>query len=563
MAGLIAVTHRLDLPSAAALREQQQAELLVADPLLCGRVISHPLPEPQVFTRVDAAVARGALAEALTRARALGQALAPWLAQLVPGSRQVPWSTHRYQQLFWTALGYRGVWQQVLAAHEPERWHVILPRQPHRYGGHSFVPGLMLLEQLVARGKPHAAYLVDVPSLDGGQLPDLRQLPADVQLLAHLPTCFHDAAHFSEEILASGLRCGLLSAEVYDVPLEGLPATGLVDAREVRGLLPPERLAALDALAGPVCDVLREHLQPVITHKGFRDTQVTALWQALEAQALLCFWLAQHFAGRLPRRLLLSNHDATIHGALLSFAASHAIPVTLVPHSKVFNQPVFNIDGLDALCLHHGLQDGPCLDFGGRQLPAGRLAYPGGWPEPPPPPAALKTVGVVLNGLSANGVSLLSFEDYAAGLAELLAGCRALGLQPRLRARLAETPLQMLAQRLALPLEPLLADTQGSLVDFAAGCDLLLGYDMPTSGLHEVLRAGVGVLQAEIRPLASDEWKIVDRAVAPRMHPVELMDRLRVMAANPACLHEFLRTQQQRARDAQAGARPLRDWLVG
>lgn len=560
MAGLIAVTHRLDLPTAALLVEQQQARVLVVDPLQQLRVLQHPLPAPEVYAHIDEAVTRRAASEAHARTVALSRVLAPLLQRVAPGADVVPWSAHRFQQLFWTALGYRYVWQQVTAELRPERWHVLLPRQPHRYGGHSFLPGLMLVEQLQARGLPHAAYVIDVPALEGGRLPDLRRLPGDVELLAHLPTCFHDAAYFEEELLASGLRCALLSAEVYDVPMEKLPASGLVDAGEVRGLLPSPAVATLDALAEPVCRLLREHLAPFIRQAAFLDTQVQSLWQGLHAQGLLSLWLDQHFEGRLPHRLLLSNHDATMHGALLSFAARHALPVSLVPHSKVFNQPVFNSDGLQLQCLHHGLQGGPCVDLGGRLLPAQRLAYPGAWQQPAAP--RLATVGVVLNGLSANGISLLNVEAYAAGLRRLADGCRALGLTLRWRIRLAETPVLLLAERLGLTADDLLADTHGSLLDFGRGCDLVIGCDAPTSGLHELLREGIAVMQMEMRPLARDEWSIVDSGVAPRMNGVELLDRLRLMADNPAHFAEFCAAQHRRALDSQQGAQPLRHWLA-
>lgn len=561
MPGLIAVAHRLDLPSAALLVEQQQARVLLVDPLNHARVLHHPLPEPEVFTRVDPAMSRAAAADAQARALALSRALAPLLQRLAPGADIVPWSAHRFQQFFWTALGYRAVWQQATAELRPEHWHVLLPRQPHRYGAHSFVPGLMLVEQLRARGLPHTAYSFDVPTLEGSQLPDLRQLPGDVELLCHLPTCFHDAEYFRQELLASGLRCGMLSAEVYDVALEGLPASGLVDSAVVRGLLPPAALALLDGLAAPVCALLREHLQPLLLNANFLETQVQALWQALQAQGLLYLWLEQHFAGRLPRRLLLSNHDSTVHGALLSFAARHRLPVTMVPHSKVFNQPVFNSDGLPVQCLHHGLQDGPCVDLGGRALPAQRLAFPGAWQQQEIAAPRLATVGVVLNGLSANGVSLLNFEDYAAGLRQLAEGCRALGLLLRWRIRMAETPALLLAERLGVSADDLFAGAQGSLLDFGRGCDLVIGYDAPTSGLHELLGAGLAVLQAEIRPLAGDEWSIVDAGVAPRMNLVELLARLRLLAANPSYFRDFRAGQHRLALARQEGAQPLRHWL--
>jgi hypothetical protein len=557
----VIAVHRFDLATAALLAEQRGARLLVVDPVMHGRTLAQGLPAPLLYSRLNAAVAHGAAAQARAATLGLSRALGALLDPLVPGAAAAAWSTHRFNQLFWTAIGYREIWHELLDQQSASHWHVLLPRQPHCYGTHSFVPGLMLIEQLQRRDLAHTAYGFDCPGLDEAQLPDLRRLPYAPELLCHVPTCFHDAAYLDEEIRASGLRCGVLSAQVYDTELPGLPASGLIAASEVAQLLEPGQLARVQALANPVQRVLSAHLQPMIAQRAFLDTQVAALWQALQAQCLLYLWLEQHYAAHPPRQLLLSNHDATVHGALLSFAHTHRLAVTVMPHSKINNQAV-PVDGLTPLCLHHGLQDGPSLDWAGRSLPALRLLYPGSWHFDPERSQGLETVGVVLNGLSANGMCMLNFEQYLDGLRELQRWAQALGIRLRWRIRAAENPLLLLAETLQLSADELAQDGQGSLLEFAQGCDLCLGYDVPTSGLHELLRHGVAVLQAEIRPLARSDWSIVDARVAPRHSLPELLDRLHVMKANPAEFRDFRRRQHRAAQDSQQGAQPLRHWLA-
>lgn len=559
MSEIVAVLHRFDLPVAAGLAQQRGARVFLIDPVMHGRCVAQDIADPLVQTRFSADLGGAAFAQAQAAALTLCRELGAQLADIAPAARAGAWSAHRLIHLFWTLFGYQRLWAEALAAQPPAHWHVLLPQLAHTYGTHSFVPALALVNALRERGLPHSAYAFDCPGLDAYLLPDLRRVPADVELLTHLPTCNHDARFIAEELGASGLRCMALSSQLYDIELDGIAATGLVDLPTVSELLGPARCGRVKALELPLKAVLRAHLAPHIGQQRFLEMQVQALWEALRAQALFYLWLEQSFAGRLPRQVLISNHDATVHGALMSFAHQHGLAISVLPHSRVHNVPV-RADGLSALCLHHVLQDGPCLDLAERALAGGALAYPGGWREPPAQ-GELRTLGVVLNGISVNGMCLVDFDAYVDGLRHLRAWAQQRGLALRLRVRTVETPVVLLALRLQLDVQELLQLAQGSLLDFARGCDLCLGYDAPTSGLQDLVREGQAVLQAEFRPLARHEWSIVDERVIARYSLPEACERLALMQANPALFQAFRRRQFDAAWAAQQAARPLRDWL--
>lgn len=560
MSEVVAVLHRFDLATAASLVAQRPVRPFVVDPIMHDRCIAHGLSAPLVHTRSNADVACTAYAEAQVLARALCRDLGNVLAPLAPGAVGAGWSAHRIFHMFWTVLGYRRIWADVLGQHTHGHWHVMLPQQAHTYGVHSFIPGLMLINALRERGVAHSAYGFDCPGLDAYRLPDLRRLPAELDVIAHLPTCKYDAAHIADELRASGLRAAELTPQMYDAPLEGIPATGLVDLAIVRELLGAEPCGRVEALRLPLKEVLRRHLQPWIAQPHFLELQVQALWEALEAQALLQVWLEQHFAGRMPRQLLISNHDATVHGALTGFAQQHGIAAYVLPHSRVHNMAI-KIDGPTPLCLHHVLQGGDCFDLADRLLPSGLLRFPGEW-SAPPGDGALRSLGLVLNGLSANGMCLLHFDDYVASLSRWLDWSRERGLELKLRVRPVETPVLLLAERLQMDAEALMQDAQGSLTDFAIGCDLTLGFDQPTSGLQDVVRQGGAAMQVELRPLARNEWSIVDERIVPRHGEVEARERLALLQANPPLFWRYRREQFDAAQARSARARPLRDWLA-
>lgn len=559
MSEVVTALHRFDLPAASGLAAQRGAKVFLVDPVLHGRALAAGVMDPQVHTRSSVDVARAAFSQAQASTRSLCRDLGQRLQAIAPAAIDGSWSAHRIFHLFWTLYGYERIWPEAVAQHEHGHWHVLLPQLAHTYGTHSFLPGLLLLKVLRERGIAHGAYSFECPGLDAYQLPDLRNLAPDAELLVHLPTCGHDAAYVATELKGCGLRTGVLSSQMYDVALEGQQASGLVDLSTVRELLGSASVARVQALEPVLKEVLLSHLQPHIVQPRFLHMQVQALWEALEVQALFHLWLEQHFGAQSPRQLLISNHDATVHGALTSFARQRQASITVLPHSRVHNVPI-KTDGARPLCLHHGLQDGPSLDLADQVLPSGLLHYPGDWVEAPAQ-GSLATLGLVLNGISANGMCCVDFERYVQGVGELRDWALQRGLGFKLRVRMVETPVALLAERLRLNMDELMLHAQGSLVDFGRGCDLCLGYDVPTSGLQDLVREGIAVMQGEFRPLARAEWSIVDERVMPRYSLPELMDRLAVLQSSQDEFRQFRLTQWRLARESQQGAQPLSAWL--
>jgi hypothetical protein len=557
---LVTALHRFDLTLAASLAAQNQARLLAPDPVMHGRVLMQELPEPLVYTRSSASISGLAFSKAEQATLSLNRALAPLLNSLVPEAGVAGWCSHRIFHMFWTLYGYKAIWPSLAPDYKDWHWHVLVPQQAHHYGTHSFMPALSLVEELQRQGIAHTAYGFDSPGMDEFFLPDLRQLPPDLELLCHVPTCNHDAHYIARELLASGLRCGILSSQVYDVELPGLPGCGLADLASARAEVGEAWLARIETLREPVMALLIAQLRPYIAQRFYLITQAQALWDALELQFLFYGWLEHRLGAKPPRQLLISNHDATVHGALMSFAQRHGCCIRLLPHSRVYNVAV-KTDGLQPHCLHHSMQDGPSLDLAGKSLPSGRLAYPGEWAARPAAPAQLQTLGLVLNGISVNGMCVVDFDRYLEGVQKIRLWAREQGLRFLLRVRAVETPVALVSERLQIPMQELIYHTQGSLLDFARQCDLCLGYDVPTSGLQDLAQQGIAVMQAEFRPLARFEWGIVDAHVIARYGLDELLERLGMLRANPLHFQDFCQRQHQAVLQSRQGAKPLHQYL--
>ena len=70
---------------------------------------------------------------------------------------------------------------------------------------------------------------------------------ASPELLVHLPTCFYDAPLFTAEIQASGRRALVLPSQLFNAPVDGLPAAAMVapEVLAARLDLSPHQLSEL------------------------------------------------------------------------------------------------------------------------------------------------------------------------------------------------------------------------------------------------------------------------------------------------------------------------------
>ncbi|MBL8348991.1 MAG: hypothetical protein JNL87_01640 [Burkholderiaceae bacterium] len=563
MRPLLVLTHRLDIPAVHQLAGQlPEAQPVVACPHLADRCAAEGLPVTLLRLRGDQV--QPAYAEARRQARALQRQADAVLGLVEPLAPGADWLQQELFYLCYTALGYRALWRQLLEQ-QPDvpRWHVPVAEIPFRYGAHSCLPALALLEQLGATGRPMQAYSHPLAPTGPDPLPQLagEGLDGDWPLLSHLPTCFYDHLHFEDVLVdhaaGRGERCLNLRAPYYDVELPRLTSTPLLPQDAVRATLPAARLDRIDTAAAALETAMQTALLPLIASPRYRLPQARALAEAWQRLLVFSAALAQRFDARPPRTLVLSNHDTGLHGPLLTLARRHRARVLLLPHSKIFNAPVPAVPGLDLHCLTHAVQGQPVQDVDGRRVSAHTLAFPEplGWAARPPRP--LQTMGVLLSGVSYNGLCGADLPRFVQGLRALRDWCTARGVRCRIRCKPSEPLVSLLTQDLGLETDELLADMAGSLSEFIQGCDIGLSYDVPTSATVELLRGGVPTLHVQLRPLLPEETALVDGALVPRLPVAELLSRLDLYRADAVHLWRFGRDQFQAFARSWATAEPL------
>lgn len=574
MAGMpdrILALHRIDLHSAGQLATQLATNaggaspvVTVLDPVLLTHARMNGVPQAQLLPTPDLDIAHGVTLQVLAATRAACVAADAVMAQFIPAARGAAWCGHWLQYLHFTAIGYRQLAQRILPAFAGSKLHVLLPDLPHRFGYHSYLPGMVLADVARAAGVAVQLYSAPVPAWDAPLLPDpAAHADAEggaVALLCHLPTCFYDAALFTAEIQASGRRALVLPSQLFNAPVDGLPACAMVPPEVLAGRLDAATRQRLEAVLDRLGSVLTERLQPLIPNPGPLATQVRALLGGYRQNALLYLALAQRFGARPPATLLLSNHDVGLHGALLSFARAHGVRTVMVPHAKVYPDPLTSY-GHDILCLGHPLQGGDVLDLDSQRMPWAPLSFAEARQAPPGTPRPLSTLGIVLNAVSLNCMCLVDVQLYLDGLARLRAWCAENGVACRIRCRPNGSVMSLLGDVLGITDAELVRDQEGSIGEFGRACGLVLGYDVPTSGMLELLAAGVPVLQALCRRLGPQEWRALDGEVVPQLMLDALLPRLETFRTDALALWQFGHQQASRCVAKAAPALPLRAHL--
>lgn len=576
--------HRSDLHHACQLAERlaQPATPIVTviDPALLTYAHGIGLSQVRLLPVPEVDIACAVHAQALAATRALCERIDGLLAETWPAARGAAWCGHWLYHLHFIALGFRRLAPALAPRLAGVGCHVLMPQLPHRFGYHAFVAGLQFSEGLRQAGVAVQCYGTELPAWDAPLLPDplgpcqaaateavadagaVARLPDDdvPELLCHLPTCFYDDARYAAEIQASGRSAAVLPAQHFDVPLPGLPRWPLVPPETLARKLPAERARSLAALAERLHALLCEALTPLIEPPRLRESQAGALTAALQHQALLLMALEQRFAAARPRMLLLSNHDALCHGALLTWARTHGITIRMLPHAKLFPDPVPSY-GHDLQCLTHPLQGGEVIDLDGARLSSAPLDFGDGWQFAARPAQPLATLGIVLNAVSTNAVCQVDVTRYLDGLLRIKRWAEEQGVRLRLRCRPNASMLSLLVQALQMDMELLIEGQQGSMLDFAAGCDLVLGYDIPTSGALELLQQGIPMLQVLVRPLGPQEWRMLHPEVVPQLGLDAALARLQAFRDDGLALWRHRRGQLAGLVARGARALPLRAWL--
>lgn len=573
MANALVIPNVSDLPAAQQIATQcGEHQVVVFDPTLVDRVASAGLGRA-LYLPWDAAPTYHQMdLDAHRAARDIEAALAPLVRARWPGLSILGW---QHLSLYYLAMSTRW-YGEMLAAVVPRlrefKLHVPLYDRPQMLYFPSFVPALACLRAAQREGIAFQAY--NDPGQDFGAdlAPDLRgQFQGDGRqgnarqgddrefLLTHLPTCLYDIAHINDELAAAGKAVVNVRARWFDQPVQAGHQVALAPLAELSTALQPDLRAQIAEVAEALRNALDGLLAPRLDAVAFRARQVEQLVTVYRAQLVTYHLMQQHFRQARPAKLLLSDHDTGLHGPLVAFAQAHHLPLLVLPHSKTSGH--LDHSHRNTTALYHPLQGAPVRDADGRRLSQFALDLPTTMQYASRLRGAPRTIGLLLNSTSMNGVPGVEFGAFVDGIGAIARWCEARGLELVIRFKPGYSLITLLTERLGLDTALLVHNTQGTMADFTARCDLCLMYGAPTSGALELLGQSVPLLNPLCGPITQAQAATIAAEVVPRGDVPEMLRLADTLVDDALEFQQFRRRQFLAFAERFRDARLLRELL--
>lgn len=551
MEEIIIVLSKADIQPAVQVYEKlEKGVVWVFDPNLLDSVFMAGLANSKFIDRnldlhIDAHVKR-----AQNEAEAFEHKLDAAIVKNFPAIVGMHWQFLNFVQQLFLLNSFTTLWNNLLESHSDTKFHIFIQDVPARFSAPSFWPALLLLERLNANNIPFEAYAYNHLSNFTQLIPvggEFLNSTTPAEAFVHLPTCFYDARYFESEINTRYNRVlNFASMDnaplVWNIPFPSFPTAELLPVDEVILNLPTEQQHCIAETTEALKIIL------VQIYLGYARTESYVIRQAeyttnqYKAQIVFYLLLNKNHTAIAPQKLIISNHDAGFHGPLVSYASLHAIPIVILPHSKVFNFPL-SIPISNAIALTHPLQEARIEDVNGHDFTTHLVSYPERRTIESKPKHILKTIGLILNDISAGGNVWINTKEYLLGLKKIISWCSENNVVVKVRVRPGGASLSWLLKELNIPPAELISHASGAIADFGLQCDICVMYDCPTSGMIDLLRNAIPVTNAVYRPLSQWELGISNVKIIPTESVEQLLRRLTEYRNSEDQLFLF-RTQQ-------------------
>ena len=426
------------------------------------------------------------------------------------------WNHISYLHFFLDYIWYTALWNKLTDEMGDVHFYVLLYDNPSYFYFPSFNPPLLLLNALIRKNIEFSAYNYGGKYQNANIVPDLfegNSAKEKFDVLVHVPTCLYDYNYFSSEIKATGKSVVCLKSIHWDVPFEASTTVGVRNSDEGGAPFLATLQPAIDLFIESISEKLNLMLGPFIRQPQFRNRQVHFISSLYRSQVVTYLLLKEYFKYGVPGKVVLSEHDTGFHGPIVSFAEKNRIPILFVPHSKISADIEFN--GENAISLTHPLQGNIPFDRNGKRMVSFKLSFPEVLTCSTAYPQRIRKVGLLLNGISANGVSV-DFNLYLKGIREISHWCRKNGIELGIRCRPGMTLFKFLEDHVGIDRASLLRAVNCPITEFANSYDLCLMYGTPTTGAIEYLKNAIPILNPISEDLSRAAAAIADTNIIPR-----------------------------------------------
>ena len=563
MENALVIIHAEDIPAAEEIAKSlAEYTVYTCDPILIDKIAASSLNNAELFTCGNCPEYSHLDRWSHSAAYALEKKIDVAVQVLAPEVSLSSWQHLNHYYLFMSIGWYASLWDEFLKGKETKKIHVLICDNPAHYYWPSFVPALLLMEKMKAKGVAFNAFVYGKRQDDTDVIPDFRldgENPVRHDIVAHLPTCMYDHAYFNQELKASGNGILNVRSKYWDTPVDATATIGLVRIKDVSSNLPAGLQERHDTIAACILDSLIILLKPYIGSHDYLTRQSAYIVSLYKSQLITHFMLEEYFKEQKPSKLLISDHDFGFHGPLYSFVKNHQIPVVIIPHSKIIHTMEFGCD--NSIALTHPIQGESFSDCNSRRVRSFDLAFPENFSGSTAFPERVRRIGLLLNALSLEGVLFCAHSLYVAGIVKIDQWCRQHGVELSIRCRPGHSLMKILEDEIGIHPNSLRAALSVPLVDYAKGVDLCLMYGTPTTGALEFLKQSIPILNPVPKGLSRLEGCFANTRVVPRGSVENILDTLDTFTADTSNFFLFRTNQFNNYVSSFSDARPLRDFL--
>ena len=494
-------------------------------------------------------------------AKELGEKLDLTLRKFRPDISISTWQYLNFYYFFQSYLWYNRLWSEMQGDFKKNKIFVFMCENPCQYYEPSYFPALLLLQLLLTKGIEFKAFSYPLESTHSN---NILSIPANAvtdtrfDLLTHIPTCFYDYPYFNSEIQSLGISVVNILGPKWNVPVVANKHIGVTSA-DVAALAmntdascDPELLCALE-------DSLSLELMPYIASSFYRNLQATYIAKRYAAQIVNFDLLANHFKYSPPKKVLITDHDAGLHGPLFQFAEYFDIPVVVVPHSKTFY--IVTSAHSNVIALRHAIQGGPIFRVDGSAVSSFGMAYPDKYVASNIYPSRIKRVGVILNDLSLNGICSTNYLDFIESLRNIHNWCSNNNVILSIRGRPDNSIFGLISRDLEIDPAQLRNNMEISLKEYAKDIDFCILHGVPSSAALEFLNNSIPVISVLIRPLSLSDLTVLSAEMVPQFTSYEATKLLDAFNLDSRLLFDFRNNQIRNYLDRSLHTQPLRGYL--
>ncbi len=472
------------------------------------------------------------------------------------------WQHLNLYYLFMSLHWYSGLWNDLGLQFSGKKLHIFMCDNPAIFYFNSFIPSLLLLQFARQHEIEFCGYTYGEKNDVSDDLPDLRGVCSDDYreiLLTHLPTCMYDMGYFNQEMHSTGKSIVNIEAKYFSMPVQAHTSIPLTAAVDLEQEISSDLRQRIDAFLSTVAAKLDTYFERSIATQTFRERQISQLVNTYRSQILSYFHLSRYFNAKNINKILLSDHDTGLHGPLLAFAELHHIPVLILPHSKTTPDLEFAYKNMHALV--HPSQGEAILDRNLCRVPHFKLCIPTTLQTSTHFPNELKSVALMLNAYSLNGIYFANYQKYMAGIKRIAAFCAEKQIELRVRCKPSYSLIQLLVREAGLDINMLVESAKISMAEYSASCDVCIMYDTPTAGALDFLAKSIPIVNPILAPLTRPQAVTTHPHAIARETIEECLARIASFQADPSLLQEFKMKQFRTYLDLFDGAQPLRVFL--